>query len=54
MEQYSALNAIYVEKFSFPNPPTRVCVQVPLPNNVGLIMDAVSTQVHNMDQALFT
>ncbi|XP_045451767.1 diphthine--ammonia ligase [Melitaea cinxia] len=42
MEQYSALNAIYVEKFSFPNPPTRVCVQVPLPNNVGLIMDAVA------------
>lgn len=42
MEEYAELNAVYVDKFSFPNPPTRVCVQCPLPKNVGLIMDAVS------------
>lgn len=41
MEQYAALNSVYVDTFSFPNPPTRVCVECPLPKNVGLIMDAV-------------
>ncbi|CAG4961834.1 unnamed protein product [Colias eurytheme] len=42
MEQYAALNAVYVKTFDFPNPPTRVCVQCPLPSDVGLIMDAVA------------
>ncbi|XP_026494631.1 uncharacterized protein LOC113399662 isoform X2 [Vanessa tameamea] len=48
MEQYAALNAVYVENFSFPNPPTRVCVQCPLPKNVGLIMDAVAYKPNNV------
>lgn len=42
MEDYAMLNEVYVDTFSFTNPPTRVCVQCPLPKNVGLIMDAVS------------
>ncbi|XP_047533818.1 diphthine--ammonia ligase [Vanessa atalanta] len=48
MEQYAALNAVYVENFSFPNPPTRVCVQCPLPKNVGLILDAVAYKPNNV------
>lgn len=42
MEEYAALNEVYVQTFNFPNPPTRVCVQCPLPADVGLIFDAVS------------
>ncbi|XP_060804149.1 uncharacterized protein LOC106130468 isoform X1 [Amyelois transitella] len=42
MNEYSALNDIYVKHFSFQNPPTRVCVQCPLPADVGLILDAVA------------
>ncbi|XP_061376883.1 uncharacterized protein LOC116770905 [Danaus plexippus] len=42
MEEYNELNEVYVKTFSFPNPPTRVCVQCPLPADVGLIMDAVA------------
>ncbi|CAK1543026.1 unnamed protein product [Leptosia nina] len=45
MEQYAALNSVYVKAFSFPNPPTRVCVQCPLPKDVGLIMDAVAYKI---------
>lgn len=42
MEEYAALNEVYASTFNFPNPPTRVCVQCPLPDDVGLILDAVS------------
>lgn len=42
MQEYAALNEVYVNTFNFPNPPTRVCVQCPLPDDVGLIFDAVS------------
>ncbi|XP_045522141.1 diphthine--ammonia ligase isoform X1 [Pieris brassicae] len=42
MGQYADLNAVYVKAFSFANPPTRVCVQCPLPNEIGLIIDAVA------------
>ncbi|CAH2041533.1 unnamed protein product, partial [Iphiclides podalirius] len=42
MGDYAALNAVYVDTFRFPNPPTRVCIQCPLPSDVGLIMDAVA------------
>ncbi|KAI5646301.1 diphthamide synthase domain-containing protein [Phthorimaea operculella] len=42
MGEYAALNSVYLKNFSFENPPTRVCVQVPLPKDVGLILDAVS------------
>lgn len=42
MEEYAALNEVYVNTFNFPNPPTRVCVQCPLPDDIGLIFDAVA------------
>ncbi|XP_068627850.1 uncharacterized protein [Battus philenor] len=42
MGEYAALNNVYVKTFRYPNPPTRVCIQCPLPNDVGLIMDAVA------------
>ncbi|KAG6440931.1 hypothetical protein O3G_MSEX001651 [Manduca sexta] len=42
MEEYAALNEVYVNTFCYPNPPTRVCVQCPLSSDVGLIMDAVA------------
>lgn len=42
MAEYAALNEVYVDTFKYPNPPTRVCVQCPLPANVGLILDAVA------------
>ncbi|XP_052750359.1 uncharacterized protein LOC113514122 [Galleria mellonella] len=42
MEEYATLNEIYADNFRFPNPPTRVCVQCPLPSDVGLILDAVA------------
>ncbi|KAI8432104.1 hypothetical protein MSG28_004609 [Choristoneura fumiferana] len=35
MGEYAALNEVYVETFSFVNPPTRVCVQCPLPSDVA-------------------
>ncbi|XP_069359806.1 uncharacterized protein [Maniola hyperantus] len=47
MDEYAALNNVYVDTFSFPNPPTRVCVQCPLPKNVGLILDGVAYKAVN-------
>lgn len=42
MGDYATINRVYSVKFNFPNPPTRVCVQCPLPSSIGLIMDAVA------------
>ncbi|XP_063828857.1 uncharacterized protein LOC135078201 [Ostrinia nubilalis] len=42
MEEYTELNDVYASHFCFPNPPTRVCVQCPLMDDVGLILDAVA------------
>ncbi|CAG9123295.1 unnamed protein product [Plutella xylostella] len=42
MADYNDLNKVYLDNFSFENPPTRVCVAVPLPKDVGLILDAVA------------
>ncbi|CAK1582896.1 unnamed protein product [Parnassius mnemosyne] len=42
MGEYAALNSVYVKTFCYPNPPTRVCIQCPLPDDVGLILDAVA------------
>lgn len=47
MEEYASLNDVYVKTFCYPNPPTRVCVQCPLPNNVGLILDGVAFKSSN-------
>lgn len=42
MSQYGELNDIYCERLNHVNPPTRACVQVPLPTNCPVIMQAVS------------
>ncbi|EAT38760.1 AAEL009372-PB [Aedes aegypti] len=42
MNEYSYLNAIYSEKFGFTNPPTRVCVECPLPENCHVVLEAVA------------
>ncbi|KAL0878590.1 hypothetical protein ABMA27_003673 [Loxostege sticticalis] len=42
MDEYGVLNDVYARHFAAPNPPTRVCVQCPLPADVGLILDAVA------------
>ncbi|KPI92630.1 ATP-binding domain-containing protein 4 [Papilio xuthus] len=50
MAEYAALNEVYVNTFRLPNPPTRVCIQCPLPDDVGLIMDAVGEVVSTSGQ----
>lgn len=42
MAEYSYLNEIYSNKFSFTNPPTRVCVECPLPDNCQVVLEAVA------------
>ncbi|CAH0625375.1 unnamed protein product [Chrysodeixis includens] len=50
MEEYAALNEVYANTFNFQNPPTRVCVQCPLPDDVGLILDAVAHKSNTNNQ----
>lgn len=42
MSQYAELNKIYCERLNHVNPPTRACVQVPLPTNCPVIVEALS------------
>lgn len=42
MNEYSHINNIYAEKFCFTNPPTRVCVECPLPENCHIVLEAVA------------
>lgn len=42
MAEYVALNEIYSKFFNFTNPPTRVCVECPLPDNLQVIVEAVA------------
>lgn len=42
MSEYVSLNQAYSEIFNFPNPPTRVCVECPLPPNCELIVEVVA------------
>lgn len=42
MADYASLNEAYVETFNFTNPPTRVCVECPLPPKCQVIMEAVA------------
>lgn len=42
MADYASLNEAYVGTFDFPNPPTRVCVECPLPPKCQVIMEAVA------------
>ncbi|KAH8416447.1 hypothetical protein KR222_004475 [Zaprionus bogoriensis] len=40
--EYPALNSIYLQSFGFHNPPTRVCVECPLPDDCHVIMEAIA------------
>ncbi|XP_055545402.1 uncharacterized protein LOC129730249 [Wyeomyia smithii] len=42
MNEYSFLNEIYSKVFGFTNPPTRVCVECPLPENCHVVLEAVA------------
>uniref|UniRef100_T1DDZ8 Diphthine--ammonia ligase n=1 Tax=Psorophora albipes TaxID=869069 RepID=T1DDZ8_9DIPT len=42
MAQYPSLDVIYSKMFGFTNPPTRVCVECPLPDNCHVVLEAVA------------
>ncbi|XP_055608820.1 uncharacterized protein LOC129756093 [Uranotaenia lowii] len=42
MKDYSMLNKVYSDMFNFTNPPTRVCVECPLPENCHVVLEAVA------------
>uniref|UniRef100_A0AAG5CXW1 Diphthine--ammonia ligase n=1 Tax=Anopheles atroparvus TaxID=41427 RepID=A0AAG5CXW1_ANOAO len=42
MAEYSFINAIYSKVFDFSNPPTRVCVECPLPAECAVVLEAVA------------
>lgn len=42
MAKYSELNRVYADFFNFNNPPTRVCVECPLPDRLQVIVEAVA------------
>lgn len=50
MADYASLNEAYVKAFNFTNPPTRVCVECPLPPKCQVIMEAVAFRPRNNDQ----
>lgn len=47
MIDYVELNEMYAKVFDFTNPPTRVCVECPLPENLQIIMEAVAFRPQN-------
>lgn len=49
MDDYAALNAVYSTAFNFTNPPTRVCVECPLPNELQVIMEVVAFRPRTND-----
>lgn len=42
MNDYAELNDVYVKAFNFQNPPSRVCIESPLPDGLQVIMEAVA------------
>lgn len=42
MSEYVSLNQVYSKSFNFPNPPTRVCVECPLPPSCEIIIEVVA------------
>ncbi|XP_052870212.1 uncharacterized protein LOC128275670 isoform X2 [Anopheles cruzii] len=42
MAEYGAMNEIYSTVFDFANPPTRVCVECPLPADCAVVLEAVA------------
>lgn len=51
MSQYSQLNKIYCEKMNHVNPPSRACVQAPLPKNCPVILEAIAWSSNNVTAA---
>lgn len=49
MSEYTGLNEAYSKAFNFTNPPTRVCVECPLPEKCQVIMEAVAYRSRNND-----
>lgn len=49
MNDYGGLNEVYSKAFNFTNPPTRVCVECPLPDDLQVIMEAVAYRSRNND-----
>lgn len=47
MSEYSLLNKTYCSVFSHINPPTRVCVEVPLARNCHVMMEALAWKSKN-------
>ncbi|XP_055298173.1 uncharacterized protein LOC129566345 [Sitodiplosis mosellana] len=42
MNDYAELNDVYVKTFDFQNPPSRVCIESPLPDGLQVIMEVVA------------
>lgn len=49
MNDYAELNEVYVEVFNFTNPPSRVCVECPLPDGLQVILEAVAFRPRTND-----
>lgn len=49
MNEYGELNDVYAEALNFTNPPSRVCVECPLPDGIQVIMEAVAFRARNND-----
>lgn len=42
MADYAEINAAYVEALNFTNPPTRICVELKMPSDCRLIVEAIA------------
>lgn len=40
--EYATINRIYGQAFCFQNPPTRVCVECPLPEDCHIVLEAIA------------
>ncbi|XP_031625723.1 uncharacterized protein LOC116342317 isoform X2 [Contarinia nasturtii] len=49
MNDYAELNDVYVKAFNFQNPPSRVCIESPLPDGLQVIMEGVAFKPRNSD-----
>lgn len=49
MNDYAELNEVYVDVFNFTNPPSRVCVECPLPDGLQVILEAVAFRPRTND-----
>lgn len=48
MGKYAEFNKLYCETINHVNPPSRACVQVPLPDNCPIIIEAVAWSASNV------